>query len=66
MIIGIMSTMSESATIQLCNEDRHPSKGDTIKYIYTESRHKNPLCRVASIDSTNIGTREIGLRQRKI
>ena len=30
-----------------------PSKGDTIKYIYTDSHHKNPLCRVASIDSTN-------------
>jgi DNA polymerase elongation subunit (family B) len=42
-----------SAAIQLTNEDKHPSKGDTIKYIYTNSRHKNPLCRVASIDSAN-------------
>jgi DNA polymerase elongation subunit (family B) len=24
-----------SAAIQLCDEDRYPSKGDTIKYIYT-------------------------------
>jgi DNA polymerase elongation subunit (family B) len=40
-----------SAAIQLTNEDKHPSKGDTIKYIYTNSQHKNPLCRVASIDS---------------
>jgi DNA polymerase elongation subunit (family B) len=39
-----------SAAIQLCNEDRHSSKGDTIKYIYTNSQHKNPLCRVASIN----------------
>ena len=40
----------------LSNEDKLPSKGDTIKYIYTDSQHKNPLCRVASIDST-IGVR---------
>jgi DNA polymerase elongation subunit (family B) len=42
-----------SAAIQLSNEDKHPSKGDTIKYIYTDSQHTNPLCRVASIDSIN-------------
>ena len=40
-----------SAAIQLSNEDIHPSKGDTIKYIYTDSEHKNPLCRVTSIGS---------------
>jgi len=38
-----------SAAIQLSNEDTHPSKGDTIKYIYTNSEHNNPLCRVAPI-----------------
>ena len=43
-----------SAAIQLSNnEDKLPSKGDTIKYIYTNSQHKNPLCRVATIDSIN-------------
>ena len=42
-----------SAAIQLSIRKKHPSKGDTIKYIYTNSQHKNPLCRVASIDSTN-------------
>jgi len=42
-----------SAAIQLSNEDKHPSKGDTIKFIYTNSQHKNPLCRVTSIGSTN-------------
>jgi DNA polymerase elongation subunit (family B) len=43
-----------SAAIQSSNnEDKLPSKGDTIKYIYTNSRHINPLCRVASIDSAN-------------
>jgi DNA polymerase elongation subunit (family B) len=43
-----------SAAIQLSNdEDKHPFKGDTIKYIYTNSQHKNPLCRVAPISSTN-------------
>jgi DNA polymerase elongation subunit (family B) len=41
-----------SAAIQLSNGDKHPSKGDTIKYIYTNSQHKNPLCRVAPIDYT--------------
>jgi DNA polymerase elongation subunit (family B) len=46
-----------SEAIQLTNEDKHPSKGDTIKYIYTNSQHKNPLCRVASIDSIS----DIGL-----
>jgi DNA polymerase-2 len=39
-----------SAAIQLSNdEDKLPSKGDTIKYIYTDSQHKNPLCRVVPI-----------------
>jgi DNA polymerase elongation subunit (family B) len=42
-----------SAAIQLSNEDKRPSKGDTIKYIHTDSQHKNPLCRVASIGSNN-------------
>jgi DNA polymerase elongation subunit (family B) len=42
-----------SAAIQLSNNDKHHSKGDTIKYIYTDSQYKNPLCRVASIDSSN-------------
>jgi DNA polymerase elongation subunit (family B) len=33
-----------SAAIQLSNnKDKQPSKGDTIKYIYTNSQHKNPL-----------------------
>jgi DNA polymerase elongation subunit (family B) len=42
-----------SAAIQLSNgDDKHPSKGDTVKYIYTNSQHKNPLCRVAPIDYT--------------
>jgi DNA polymerase elongation subunit (family B) len=40
-----------SAAIQSSNyEDKLPSKGDTIKYIYTNSQHRNPLCRVSSID----------------
>ena len=46
--------------IQLSNEDKHPSKGDTIKYIYTDSQHKNPLCRVVPVDSANeSNTKEI-------
>lgn len=45
-----------SAAIQLSDENSHPSKGDTIKYIYTNSQHKNPLRRVVpvySIDEIN-------------
>jgi hypothetical protein len=25
-------------------------KGDTIQYVYTNSKHNNPLCRVVPID----------------
>jgi hypothetical protein len=32
---------------------RHLSKGDTIKYIYTNSLHKNPLSRVVPIHYAN-------------
>ena len=42
-----------SAAIQQCSKDRHPSKGDTIKYIYTDSQHRNPLCRVIPIENTH-------------
>lgn len=42
-----------SAAIQLSNEDKHPSKGDTIKYIYTDSQHKNPLSRVVPVDNVH-------------
>ena len=38
-----------SAAIQLSNSrvgEKHPSKGDIIQYIYTNSKHSNPLCRV--------------------
>jgi DNA polymerase elongation subunit (family B) len=40
-----------SDAIQLSGEDRHPSKGDTIRYIYTDSQHKNPLCRVVPVEN---------------
>jgi DNA polymerase elongation subunit (family B) len=39
-----------SAAIQLSNDTgKHPMKGDTIQYIYTNSQHNNPLCRVVPI-----------------
>jgi DNA polymerase elongation subunit (family B) len=40
-----------SAAIQLsCGKDgRYPTKGDTINYIYTNTQHKNPLCRIAAL-----------------
>jgi DNA polymerase elongation subunit (family B) len=41
-----------SAAIQLSSWDKHPSKGDTIKYIYTNSQHKNPLCRVLPLNQS--------------
>ena len=41
-----------SAAIQQSSEDKHPSKGDNIKYIYTDSQHKNPLCRVVPVEDT--------------
>ena len=28
-----------------------PLKGDTIQYIYTDSKHNNPLCRVTPIEN---------------
>src|SRR5215207_2047671 len=54
-----------SAAIQLSNEDGRPSKGDTIRYIYTDSQHKNPLCRVASIDPTNGVERKLDYDKEK-
>jgi DNA polymerase elongation subunit (family B) len=39
-----------SAAIQLSNDTgKYPMKGDTIQYIYTNSQHNNPLCRVTPI-----------------
>jgi DNA polymerase elongation subunit (family B) len=43
-----------SAAIQLSNEDKHPSRGDTIRCIYTDSEHKNPLCRVVPVGNTHL------------
>ncbi len=31
---------------------RYPLKGDTIQYIYTDSKHNNPLCRVTAIEGS--------------
>ena len=42
-----------SAAIQLGNNSKasnYPIKGDTIQYIYTNSQHSNPLCRVVPIE----------------
>jgi DNA polymerase elongation subunit (family B) len=41
-----------SAAIQLSNTGggKQPTKGDTIQYIYTNSQHKNPLCRVVPLE----------------
>jgi hypothetical protein len=47
-----------SAAIQLSNNNssgKHPLKGDTIEYIYTNSQHNNPLCRVIPIENIQEG-----------
>jgi DNA polymerase elongation subunit (family B) len=54
-----------SAAIQLSNEDNHPLKGDTIKCIYTNSQHKNPLCRVAAIDTITELNRKLDYDKEK-
>jgi hypothetical protein len=38
-----------SAAIQ---SRKYPLKGETIQYIYIDSKHNNPLCRVAPIENT--------------
>ena len=42
-----------SAPIQQSIEKKHLSKGDTIRYIYTDSQHKNPLCRVVPVENAH-------------
>jgi DNA polymerase elongation subunit (family B) len=46
-----------SAAIQLSSgtDGRYPTKGDTINYIYTNTQHKNPLLRIAALDSEDEG-----------
>ena len=45
-----------SAAIQLSNDTgKLPIEGDTIQYIYTNSQHNNPLCRVVPIDNIQEG-----------
>jgi DNA polymerase elongation subunit (family B) len=45
-----------SAAIQLSSADgRYPSKGDTINYIYTNTQHKNPLCRIEALHTAQQG-----------
>ena len=41
-----------SAAIQLSTKGAgtYPTKGNTIQYIYTDSQHKNPLCRVVPLE----------------
>jgi DNA polymerase elongation subunit (family B) len=41
-----------SAAIQLSKnaENKCPTKGDTIQYIYTNSKHNNPLCRIVPLE----------------
>jgi DNA polymerase elongation subunit (family B) len=43
-----------STAIQLLSNTerggRYPTKGDTIQYIYTDSQHKKPLCRVVRLE----------------
>ena len=44
-----------SAAIQLSNDTgKYLTKGDTIQYIYTNSQHNDPLCRVVPIAVENV------------
>ena len=38
-----------AAAIQLSTQGKSLMRGENIKYIYTNSRHKNPLCRVVPV-----------------
>jgi DNA polymerase elongation subunit (family B) len=38
-----------AAAIQLSNEGKTPVRGQNMQYIYTDSKHKNPLCRVVTL-----------------
>jgi DNA polymerase elongation subunit (family B) len=41
------------AAIQIGKDkDSLPSKGENIKYIYTDAQHSNPLCRVTPVKDT--------------
>jgi DNA polymerase elongation subunit (family B) len=44
-----------SAAIQ---SRRYPLKGETIRYIYTDSKHSNPLCRVTPIENRAVPIRQ--------
>ncbi len=37
---------------------KYPTKGDTIQYIYTNSQHKNPLCRVVPLEILQNGEKD--------
>jgi DNA polymerase elongation subunit (family B) len=38
-----------AAAIQLSSQGSIPMRGENIQYIYTNSKHKNPLCRVVPV-----------------
>ena len=55
-----------SAAIQLSNnaENKCPTKGDTIQYIYTNLKHNNPLCRVVPLETLQkVGEKEKDSKQ---
>jgi DNA polymerase elongation subunit (family B) len=41
---------NDSQLLALRRGGKYPSKGDTIQYIYTNSKHNNPLCRVVPLE----------------
>jgi DNA polymerase elongation subunit (family B) len=50
-----------SAAIQLLSSKgggKSPSKGETIQYIYTNSKHNNPLCRVVPLQTLQKGEKD--------
>jgi DNA polymerase elongation subunit (family B) len=54
-----------AAAIQLSNEGKAPMKGQDIEYIYTNSKHKDPLHRVVALARQNDVTENIAYDKEK-
>jgi hypothetical protein len=50
--LNVMASIHNRKLISAAIQSRqNPLKGDTIQYIYTDSKHNNPLCRVIPIEN---------------
>jgi hypothetical protein len=54
MTTGLLNALSEILSCICAIQSRkYPLKGDTIQYVYTDSKHNNRLCRVKPIEKMN-------------